>query len=202
MRNWVQTVCMVLCALLCLFLIRHMVLYTNVPMHTPHTTVQRAGQPETSEQADAIEVSLDSGALTALLARQLPLDFPLQEIGLQITEQDNLLCTAQIEPGKLSLPRAARLLLPESCPLYALISVGYADQRLVLHPISLEIGGLKLPHGLLTPISEELGEAITEGLRAQGIQISALRIEGQRLQIAMRTVDEKTEQTAWSALFV
>ncbi len=201
MRNWVQTVCIVLCALLCLFLIRHMVLYTNIPMHTPHTPVQRAGQVETAEQTDAIEVSLDSGALTTLLTRQLPLDFPLQEIQIQITEQDNLLCMAQIEPENLPLPRAAHVLLPKSCSLYALISVGYADQKIVLHPVSLKIGGLKLPHALLTPIAEELGTAITDGIRAQGIQICALRMQEQRMHIGMTAMGKKTEQTKLSALF-
>ncbi len=188
MRNWVQTICMVLCALLCLFLIQHMVLYTNVPMHMPHTTVQRAGQVETAEE-EGIKVSLDSDALTTLLTRQLPLNFPLQDIRLQITEQDNLLCMAQIEPENLSLPRAARALLPDSCPLYALISVGYAEQTVVLHPISLEISGLKLPHALLNPITEELGSAITDGIRAQGIQIRTLNMKEQRMHIGMTTID-------------
>lgn len=183
MRSWVQTVCMVLCAILCLFLIQHMVLYTNIPMHAPHTTVQRAGEVQTAEEG--IEVRLDSGALTTLLTRQLPVGFALEEITLQITEQDNLLCTAQIKPSRLSLPRAAQALLPDSCPLYALISVGYVEQMVVLHPISLEIGGLKLPHALLNPIAKELGEAITDGIRAQGIQIRSLKLAQQHMYIGM-----------------
>lgn len=184
MRSWVQTICMVLCAILCLFLIRHMVLYTDLPMHTPHTTVQRAGQVETAEEG--IEIKLDSGALTTLLTRQLPVGFALQDITLEITGQDNLLCTAQIKPSQLSLPRAAQVLLPDSCPLQALISVGYVEQSIVLHPISLQIGGLKLPHALLNPIAEQLGEAITDGICAQGIQLRSLKLAGQHLYIGMQ----------------
>ena len=132
MRSWVQTLCMVLCAILCLFLIQHMVLYSNIPMHMPHTTVQRADKEEVQTAEEGIEVRMDSSALTTLLIRQLPVGFALEDIALQITEQDNLLCTAQIKPSQLPLPRAAQALLPDSCPLYALISVGYADQMVVL----------------------------------------------------------------------
>lgn len=185
MRSWVQTLCMVLCAMLCLFLIQHMVLYSNVPMHMPHTTVQRAGKVQTAEE-EGMEVRIDSGALTTLLTRQLPVGFALDEIALQITEQDNLLCTAQIKPSQLPLPRAAQALLPDSCPLYALISVGYANQAVVLHPISLEIGGLKLPHALLNPLVEELGAAITNGIRAQGIQICSLKLAEKYMYIRMQ----------------
>lgn len=187
MRSWVQTLCMVLCAILCLFLIQHMVLYSNIPMHMPHTTVQRAGKVQTAEEeAEGIEVRMDSSALTTLLTRQLPVGFALEEITLQITEQDNLLCTAQIKPSQLPLPRAAQALLPDSCPLYALISVGYANQMVVLHPISLEIGGLRLPHALLNPIAEELGAAITNGIRAQGIQICSLKLAEKHMYIQMK----------------
>lgn len=191
MRGWVQTICMVICAILCLFLIQHMVLYTNVPMHMPNTTVQRAGRVDTEQ---SIEVKLDSGALTTLVNRQLPVDFALQEISLQITEQDNLRCMAQIKPSQLSLPRAAQALLPESCPLYALISVGYAEQMVVLHPVSLQIGGLKLPHALLNPFTQELGEAITNGMQAQGIQVRGVKVSGQHMYIGMEPIERKNEQ--------
>lgn len=182
-RKWIHTICLALCVLLCAFLIGRVIFHTDTPLHTPNTVVQRAARTETDAER---KITLDSGALTTLLIRQLPNDFVLENLSIQITDQGTLWCTADIVPDALSLPRAASLLLPDPCSLAAIVSIGYTDDEIVLHPLSLEIGGIKLPHTILSPIAEELADSLTEGLRAQGIYLQSLYIEDGQLSIALK----------------
>lgn len=175
--------CMFLCVLVCATLIGRMILHTDLPLHTPRTTVQRAAQriPE----AEARQIVLDSGSLTTLLVRQLPADFPLTDLSIQISSSNQLLCSAQLQPAQLDLPRAATALLPDRCTLSAVISIGYADDALVLQATRLKLGGLLLPHTLLSPIVKSLSDALTTGLQAQGIQLQSLNVQDEKLCIGL-----------------
>lgn len=181
LRKSLPTVCMFVCLLLCILLIGRVVLHSDIPLHTPRTSVQRVYQrnaPIASRQ-----ITLDSGALTTLITRQLPVDFPLTNLSIQLTEQGSACCTADIDPSALELPRAASLLLPSTCRLTAVVSIGYQQGSIVLHPQTLEIGGLTLPHSLLEPVCDTLAQAATDGLRAQGISLQSLSIADETLYI-------------------
>ena len=181
--KWIHTMILAFCVLICAFLIGRVVFHTDVPLHTPNTVVQRAAQTETEATR---KITLDSGALTTLLIRQLPNDFVLENLSVQITDQGTLWCTADVVPDALSLPRAASLLLPDPCSLAAIVSIGYTDDEIVLHPLSLEIGGIKLPHTVLSPITKILADSLTDGLRAQGIYLQSLCVEDGQLSIGLK----------------
>lgn len=180
-RKYLPSVCMLVCLLLCILLIGRVVLHRDIPLHMPHTTVQRVSTRD-SEQVSR-QITLDSGALTTLISRQLPVDFPLTNLSIQLTEQGSACFTADIDPSSLSLPRAASILLPSTCRLKAVVSIGYQEDAIILHPQTLEIGGLTLPHSLLEPISDALAKAATDGLHAQGISLQSVSIENEILYI-------------------
>lgn len=170
-RKSIHIIGLAACTLCSIFLIGRIVMHTGIPFHTPHTVVQRA---ESHSESGGRCITLDSGALTTLLARQLPSDFILRNLEIQIGEQGNLLCTAEISPETLELPQAAYMLLPDSCPLSAAVSIGYAEETVILQPLSLKINGLKLPCRLLQPAMEQLAQALTAGLRSQGISLQSI----------------------------
>lgn len=169
----IHSICLAGCILCSILLLGQILAQTGIPLHTPHTIVQRATEAK-PEATTGRYITLDSDALTTLLARQLPADFILHDLSIQISEQGCLLCTAEVSPDALPLPQAAAKLLPDTCPLSAAISVGYAEDDVILQPVSLEIGGLKLPHILLQPAMEELARALTSGLRSQGIYLQSI----------------------------
>lgn len=185
-RKYLSSACILLCLLLCVFLIGRVVLHSNLPLHAPRTTVQRVSQRDTLDSNTSQQITLDSGALTTLITRQLPADFPITDLVVQLTQQGSVQFTGTVDPGALSLPRAASALLPNPCHIMALVSLGYQDDQIILHPQKFEIGGLTLPHALLTPITDELADAILNGLHTQGIYLQALAIEDGILYITLK----------------
>lgn len=181
LRKYLPSVCMFVCLLLCVLLIGRVVLHSDIPLHMPRTTVQRVSGRDAEQ--DTRQITLDGGALTTLISRQLPVDFPLTNLNIQLTEQGSACFTADIDPCALELPRAASILLPNTCKLTAVVSIGYQEGSIILHPQTLEIGGLTLPHSLLDPACDTLAEAATNGLRAQGISLQSLSIENEILYI-------------------
>lgn len=181
LRKYLPSVCMFVCLLLCVLLIGRVVLHSNIPLHMPRTTVQRVSERDADQ--DTKQITLDGGALTTLISRQLPFDFPLTNLNIQLTEQGSACFTADIDPSALELPRAASILLPNTCKLTTVVSIGYQEGSIILHPQTLEIGGLTLPHSLLKPVCDTLAEAATAGLRAQGISLQSLSIENEILYI-------------------
>lgn len=186
MRKYLSSICILLCFLLCVFLLGRVVLHSDLPLHTPRTTVQRVSERNTLDSNTSQQITLDSGALTTLITRQLPVDFPITDLSVQLTQQGSVQFTGTVDPSTLSLPRAASVLLPNPCRLTALVSLGYQDDEIILHPQKLEIGGLTLPHALLTPIADELADAILDGLHTQGIYLQALAIEDGILYITLK----------------
>lgn len=182
-KKAMSIVCPLVCLLICMILIGRVVLHTNIPLHTPHTIVQRASE---SEPTSKRQITLDSDALNTLLTRQLPENFILENPSIQITAQNQLLCIAQIRPEHLSLPQFAEKLLPDHCQLSIILSLGYTEDEIVLHPTRLEVAGLHLPSSLVTPFMDALSEALMSGLRAQGIQLQSLTIQDQKLLIGLK----------------
>ena len=142
LRKYLPSVCMFVCLLLCVLLIGRVVLHSDIPLHMPRTTVQRVSGRGTEQ--DTRQITLDGGALTTLISRQLPVDFPLTNLNIQLTEQGSACFAADIDPSALELPRAASILLPNTCKLTAVVSIGYQEGSIILHPQTLEIGGSSL----------------------------------------------------------
>lgn len=179
--KYLSSVGLALCFLICVLLLGRVVLYRDLPVHTPHTIVQRAtSDPEASRQ-----IALDGGALTALALRQLPADCPLKNFSIQLTTQGTILLSGDIALDALALPRPAQLLLPDPCAFSSIISLGYHDGSVLLHPLTLYINGMELPHALIEPLADQVASAITDGLTAQGVHVHALSITDQTLYIQL-----------------
>ena len=184
----IYTVMLAVCIILSAFLIGKMVLHTDVPLHDPHTVVQRAGE---TRAEDGREVALDGERLTSLVIRQLPADCPLDSLTVGIGADGSLLVTASAARDALQslaeLPAGTAALLPAACTVSAALSVGLDREAgaIVLEPVSVSVNGLRLPAALLKPAVGLLETALQDGLRAQGVTFASVRTEDGKLSVGV-----------------
>lgn len=176
-----ETVLVTVCLILSALLAGRMLLHTDLPLHAPHSPVQRADTdpPRT--------LALTGDGLTSLLVRQLPEGFPLHSLTVTVGEGGIIGLSGTLPREAVQaldgLPGAAAALLPAQCTVQAVLSVGLdaAAGQLILQPTALTIGGLRVPAEVLEALTGRAAQAIASGLRDQGIVPSTVRTEQGRL---------------------